>query len=144
MPPRTKAVTLFEIILVIIIISVLATIALVPFHYAQDKFARNCLRMAWQSEKDFFAFSYRGSTDMLGGSSETFTSDWSKLFCGDLNARDKQFTYTIEEATSTALRIKAEDRRRPGHYFVIDKNGVITDAKGRVYIIDARGKERIQ
>ena len=79
---------------------------------------------------------------MLGGASETYTADWSKLFCGDLNGRDPRFTYAIEEATATTLKIKATDKSRPGHYFILDEDGKITDEKGRVYIINAEGKEQ--
>jgi len=141
---RKNAFSLPELFIVLTIIAVLASIAFIPKHYELDKIARDSLRLAWQAEKDFFAFSYKGSENMMSGSAETYTSDWNELFCKDLNVRDKHFSYTIEEAGAATLRIKAINKRRPGHYFIIDENGKLTDEKGRVYIFNDKGKEQIQ
>jgi prepilin-type N-terminal cleavage/methylation domain-containing protein len=121
--PR-RGFSMVEIFVVLFIVAILSTIPLLMYSVEEDKLARNNLWLAFQAQQDFFAYS---------APHETYSSGWSKLFCKDLNTKDRNFRYVIEKATSRELLIKAISKKNPKHFLTIDNNAILKDERGRIY-----------
>lgn len=112
----TKAVTLMELIVVVIIIGILATFAIaVPrgqLERAKATGAQTQLKLIWAAEKDYYI--YNGS----------YTNQWSDLNIDDPNIGSESFAYAVE--TTNPLLIKAT-RKGKTSGFQIDTDGRISD-----------------
>lgn len=114
---KKQGVTVLELIVVLIIIGVIATIGIGSWQaqlereYADN--AKITLKMLWQAEENFFAWKNR------------YTNNWPDLEIDNPDNTDRFYEYTIEQATSITLLIKAT-RRGKSTGFQIDRDGTIT------------------
>ena len=106
--------TLTELLVVIIILGVLASITIVGFskqiELAAENKAKTNLKIIWLNEKEFYSFQGR------------YTKNWSLLTI--TKPIDEKYNYEITKATEDELEIKA-DRKGKGKGFVIYTNGKI-------------------
>jgi Tfp pilus assembly protein PilE len=113
---KKSSVTVVEFIIVLAIISVLATIGLTGWQAQIEKEAaynaKSTLQMLWQAETNYFVWKNR------------YTNDLGGLEIDNPNNTDKFYQYTIEEATATTLLIKAT-RIGKSAGFKIDQDGAI-------------------
>jgi len=111
-----KAFTLTELVVVVIIIGVLATIAIskwqVPLEREYEANAREILGALLRAEHNFFAWKGR------------FTSDWTALAIDDPNNSDTAYNYTLENVTDDTLFMRAT-RRNQGRGLIMDQDGSI-------------------
>jgi prepilin-type N-terminal cleavage/methylation domain-containing protein len=110
--------TLAELVIVLIIIGITATISVLGFHIGvkneYEKNAKIKLEAIYSAEQDYFAWK------------NTYTADWAALNMEDPNANDSQYTYTIESASSTAFSVKAAAKTtNTVSDYTIDQAGVI-------------------
>ncbi|MFA5090241.1 MAG: prepilin-type N-terminal cleavage/methylation domain-containing protein [Candidatus Omnitrophota bacterium] len=113
---KNKGVTLFELLLVIIIIGIMAGIAGMGWQAQVEKeYARNAqsaLKVILQAETNYFTWKNR------------YTNDLTALSIDDPN-KDNWYGYEVEEATALTLRVRAT-RRTKNTGFFIDQDGNIT------------------
>lgn len=125
-----KGFTLIEMLIVLVILGVLVFLASFNSSLEKERNARINLKLAYQAEKDAFAYSTNFSTSELV---EGYADSWDKLLCGDLNAKDSYFSYTLEVPVKSQFNITATSRRDPSRYFIINQDGVLKDNAGTVY-----------
>ncbi|MFH0913134.1 MAG: prepilin-type N-terminal cleavage/methylation domain-containing protein [Candidatus Omnitrophota bacterium] len=107
-------ISLMELIIVLVIIAVLATIAipaLIPSSVLERQ-AKVVLKLIWQAEKDYFA--YRS----------WYTPDWSNLNMEDPSISDAHYAYDFEDYGNNLI-IRAT-RKGANSGFRIDRLGNIT------------------
>ena len=118
-PRKRPGITLTELIIVIIIIAIGATLAVsagVSRGKLHEDNVRTNLSLAFQSQRDHFTYN------------EAYTLNWDKLHCRDLNDIDHIFVYTITSGDLTKeFQVKATGISNPGRWFQIDETGVITE-----------------
>lgn len=106
--------TLTELLVVIIILGVLASITIVGFskqiELASEDKAKTTLKIILSNEKEFYAFQGR------------YAKNWSLLTI--TKPIDEKYNYEITKATEDELEIRA-DRKGKGKDFVIYANGEI-------------------
>ena len=111
-----QGVTLLELIMVLVIIAIIATISISGWQgQLENKYADNAkltLKMLWQAEENFFAWKNR------------YTNDWNDVEIDNPNNEDRFYDYTLEEATSTNLLIRAT-RKGKARGFTIDQDSNI-------------------
>lgn len=113
---NAKALTLIELILVVVIIGILACLAIaVPrgqLEKARANEAKTNLKLLWAAEKDYYI--HEGE----------YTEDWNKLEIDNPNSPQAYFDYTI---TVEPLRIYATCKRAQSSTFSIDADGHIDE-----------------
>jgi len=106
--------TLTELLVVIIILGILASITIVGFskqiELASEDKAKVNLKIILSDEKEFHSFQGR------------YTKDWALLTI--TKPIDEKYNYDITKATEEELEIKA-DRKGKGKDFIIYANGEI-------------------
>jgi prepilin-type N-terminal cleavage/methylation domain-containing protein len=112
------AFTLAELIIVLIIIGITATISVLGFHIGvkneYEKNAKIKLEAIYSAEQDYFAWK------------NNYTADWTALNMEDPNANDAQYTFTIESASQTGFSVKASAKTANAvSEYTIDQTGVI-------------------
>lgn len=111
----TKAVTLIELIVVVIIVGILATLAIaIPrgqLERARATEAQTQLKLIWAAEKDYYI--YNGD----------YSSQWSDLNIDDPNVNSESFTYSVE----TAPLLISAARKGASSGFQIDADGRISE-----------------
>ncbi|HNQ50360.1 MAG TPA: prepilin-type N-terminal cleavage/methylation domain-containing protein [Candidatus Omnitrophota bacterium] len=123
-PGPHRGFSLIELLVVVIILVLLAGTMVYNGALEKERNARINLKLAFQAEKDAFAYS---------APDERYASSWSKLLCGDLNTKDRYFTYTLEVPTRYEFIVKAASKNNPARFFTIDQDGALKDNRGVVY-----------
>jgi prepilin-type N-terminal cleavage/methylation domain-containing protein len=113
---KDRGVTLMEIIVVMVIVAVLATVAgtgwTLRIEQVAAENAMGFLNLSWQAEQNYFAWK------------NSYTQDWNALDIDNPNKTDKFYVYTIDKATAQQLIINAA-RRNKSSGFAINELGVI-------------------
>jgi len=111
-----QGLTALELIVVLVIIGTLAGIGVTGWQrHLEDKYTENAkstLQMIWQAEENFFAWK------------DNYTYDWNVLEIDNPNKEDKFYDYTLEQATSTNLLIRAT-RKGTARGFTINQDNEI-------------------
>jgi len=123
-PFLRKSFTLIELLIVLVILGVLFSMATFNSVLEKERNARMNLKLAFQAEKDAFAYS---------APEERYTTSWKKLLCGDLNEKDRYFSYTIEVPSKYKFNVTATNRSNPSRFFIINQDGILKDNRGNVY-----------
>ena len=113
---KWRGVTLTEIIVVLVIITILVSIAGAGLFWRIEREASNnakvFLNLSWQAEQNYFAWK------------NSYTQDWSALDIDNPNKTDNFYVYTIDKATAQQLIINAA-RRDKSYGFTINETGSI-------------------
>lgn len=113
-----QGVTVLELIIVVVIIGVLATLGIGGWSAQMEKEhaenAKAALQAVWQAEENYVAWK------------NTYTTDWAVLEIDNPNIVDKYYNYTIDSATSIDLLVTAK-RIGQSKKFTIDEEGVLTE-----------------
>jgi len=114
---RRRAFTLPEIVVVMIITGILATIAITnwraPLEREYEANARATLDAVLRAEQNLYA--WKGA----------FTSKWTTLEIDDPNNTDTAYSYALENVTPGTLSIRAT-RKNQGRGLIMNQDGVIT------------------
>jgi type IV pilus assembly protein PilE len=115
---RQSAFSMTELLLVLIIIGVLATVAVVGWQPAVEKEykdnAKATLKALLRAQETFFSWKGR------------YTNNWTSLEIDDPNVSDNAYNYTLENVTGDSLFIRAT-RRGNGYGVIIDQDGNIAE-----------------
>lgn len=114
---KNKGVTILEIIVILIILGIGATISFVTWEpQVESEYAYNAkitLKSVWQAEQNYFAWK------------SGYSNDWNALEISDPNTQDRYYNYEIVNATAITLLIKAT-RKGQSKGFIINQNGNIS------------------
>lgn len=112
----SRSLTLLEVIIVVIIVSIIASFG---FGFWQNQLerdhaenARTTLKMVLQGEENYFSWKNR------------YTDLWSQLEIDDPNNRDKFYQYNLENVEGKNITIRATRRGKTTGY-TIDTQGNI-------------------
>ena len=111
-----KAFTLTELVVVVIILGIMATIAIsnwqAPLEREYEANARAILGAVLRAEHNLFAYKGR------------FSSDWTAMAIDDPNNSDTAYNYTLENVTDNTLLMRAT-RRNQVRGVTMDQDGNI-------------------
>lgn len=112
-------ITLIELIIVVVIVGILATISIANYSKQIEKSrgseAQSNLQSIWTAERV-----YRIRTG-------SYTTNWTDLNIDNPNNPSGRFyDYTINTATDTSLLVTATRRTKSSLYFTINQDGLIT------------------
>lgn len=108
-----KAVTVLELIIVVVIIGVLSTISIISSPgFVDERQAKTTLKIIWQAEKDYFAYK------------SSYTNSWRDLNLSDPNHMPGNYEYSFEDVGANLI-VRAT-RKGTGSGFEIDRDGNIS------------------
>jgi len=123
-PFLRKSFTLIELLIVLVILGVLFSMATFNSVLEKERNARMNLKLAFQAEKDAFAYS---------APEERYTTSWKKLLCGDLNEKDRYFPIRLRSLPSISSTLQLQTAPIPHVFFIINQDGILKDNRGNVY-----------